>query len=175
LDILGVIVLAFVTALGGGIIRDLLLGALPPNAIRDWRYPAIALVTGVAMFLLHARASTMASPLLLTLDAAGISFVAVAGATKALEFNLHPLLATMLGGISGVGGGTVRDMLINRIPLVLQADVYAAAALLGAAVAVLLIKVRVRPWVANAAGIAACFSLRMLAIRYHLNLPVARS
>lgn len=175
LDILGVLVLAFATALGGGLIRDVLLGSLPPNAIRDWRYPAVALATGLAMFLLHEPAAAMNAPLLIVLDAAGLSFCAVAGATKALEFDLHPLLATLLGGISGVGGGTIRDLLINRVPAVLRSDVYAAAALLGAAVVMLLLKLRVRPAVANLAGIASCFTLRMLAVSHHWNLPVARS
>ena len=172
LDVLGVLVLAFATALGGGLIRDVLLGALPPNSIRDWRYPAIALFTGLVFFLLHTPFSKMNEPLLLVLDAAGLSLCAVTGATKALECQIHPLLATLLGGISGVGGGTIRDLLINRIPSVLRSDVYAAAALLGAAV-VLLVKLKVRPEIANLAGITACFTLRMLAVSHHWNLPTA--
>ena len=173
LDILGVLVLAFATALGGGLLRDVLLGALPPSSIRDWRYPAIALITGLVLFLLHTQSTRMNDPLLIALDAAGLSLCAVTGATKALEFQLHPLLAAILGGISGVGGGTIRDLLINRIPSVLRSDVYAAAALLGAAVVVALIKLRVRPEIANLAGIAACFTLRILAVRHHWNLPTA--
>src|ERR1700678_163561 len=107
LDLLGLLVLAFVTALGGGIIRDLLIGDAPPSSIRNWNYPAVALAAGAAGFVLHASSAGINPWVVTTLDAAGLSFFAVAGATKALEFNLHPLLATMMGGITGVGGGTI--------------------------------------------------------------------
>jgi uncharacterized membrane protein YeiH len=173
LDILGILVLAFATALGGGLIRDMLLGDIPPNSIRDWRYPAVALLTGAIVFLLHTSTSEMNHWLLTILDAAGLSFFAVAGATKAIEFKLHPLLATMMGGITAVGGGTIRDLLINQVPSVLRSDVYAAAALLGAAVAVLLLRLKFRPAIASFTGIAACFILRMLAVYNHWNLPGA--
>lgn len=111
---------------------------------------------------------------LMTLDAAGLSFFAVAGAAKSLEFKLHPLLATMMGGITGVGGGTMRDVLINRVPTVLHADVYATAALLGAATAVALLRWKVRPIIANIVGISSCFVVRMLAVHYQWNLPGAK-
>jgi uncharacterized membrane protein YeiH len=173
LDLLGMLVLAFVTALGGGIIRDLLIGDTPPSSIRNWHYPAVALATGAAVFLLRAYTYGMNHWLLITLDAAGLSFFAIAGATKALEFNLHPLLATMMGGITGVGGGTVRDLLIGQVPKVLRSDVYAAAALFGAAVTILCLKLRVNAVFASTAGIVACFALRMLAVYNHWNLPGA--
>lgn len=173
LDLLGVLVLSFVTALGGGILRDLLIGAVPPSSIRDWRYPATALAAGAAMFALHASINGMNAWVLTTLDAAGLALFAVAGAEKALQYGLHPLLATMMGGITGVGGGTIRDMLLARVPTVLRADVYASAALLGAALTVILLRARVPPAAASIAGIIACFSLRMLAVTHHWNLPHA--
>jgi uncharacterized membrane protein YeiH len=173
LDLLGMLVLAFVTALGGGIIRDLLIGDIPPSSIRNWHYPAVALATGAGVFLLRAYTSGMNHWLLITLDAAGLSFFAIAGATKAIEFKLHPLLATMMGGITGVGGGTVRDLLIGQVPKVLRSDVYAAAALFGAAVTILCLKLRVNAVFASTAGILACFALRMLAVYNHWNLPGA--
>ena len=173
LDILGVLTLAFVTAIGGGLIRDVLLGAVPPGSIRDWRYAGISFATGAVVFLLHISSFGSNDWILVTLDAAGLSFFAVAGATKALEYNLHPLLAVMMGGITGVGGGTARDILINRIPRVLQSDVYASAALLGSATTVLLLQAKVRPAIANAGGILACFVTRMLAVRHGWNLPIA--
>ena len=104
LDLLGMLVLAFVTALGGGIVRDLLIGDIPPGAIRNWNYAAVALATGAAVFVLRASVSGINHWLVTSLDAAGLSFFAVAGATKALDFKLNPLLATMMGGITGVGG-----------------------------------------------------------------------
>jgi uncharacterized membrane protein YeiH len=173
LDLLGMMVLAFVTALGGGIVRDLLIGDIPPGAIRNWKYAATALATGGAVFVLHAYASGMNRWLVITLDAAGLSFFAVAGATKALQFKLHPLLATMMGGITGVGGGTIRDLLIGQIPKVLRSDVYAAAALFGAAITILCLKLKVNAVAASCSGIVGCFALRMLAVYHHWNLPGA--
>lgn len=172
LDLLGVLVLAFVVALAGGIVRDLLIGATPPSAVQDWRYAATALVTGAVVFGLHASTAGLNVWVLTTLDAAGLAFFAVAGAGKALEYGIHPLLATMMGGITGVGGGTVQDLLLNQIPSVLRTDVYASAALLGAAVTVVLLRTRRVPAaVCSAAGIAVCFALRMVAVAEHWNLP----
>jgi uncharacterized membrane protein YeiH len=175
LDLLGVLVVAFCTALGGGILRDILLGALPPNAMRKWIYPTTALSAGLLIFLLPISTSAAHAFVMTVLDAAGLSFCAVAGATKALEFDMHPLHAILLGGISGVGGGTIRDLLLNRVPYVLHADVYATAALFGSAIAIILMKLKVRPQIASPAGIAASFALRMVAVTYHWNLPIARS
>jgi uncharacterized membrane protein YeiH len=174
LDVLGLLVLGFVTALGGGIIRDLLIGDVPPSSIRNWIYPAVALTAAAGVFVLHVYTAGINPWLITTLDAAGLSLFAVAGATKALEFRLHPLLATMMGGITGVGGGTVRDLLIGQVPKVLRSDVYAAAALFGAITVILCLKLRLKPVVASTAGITACFILRMLAVYYHWNLPRAR-
>lgn len=170
LDIFGVLVLAFVTSLGGGIVRDLLIGDTPASAIRDWRYAAICFGTGAVMFLLHPHLSTSSLTLITTLDAAGLAFFAIAGSAKALEFKLHPLLAVMMGGITGVGGGTLRDLLINRIPTVLQSDIYATPALAGAAVMLVALRLRARPALASSLGIVACFVLRMLAVHFGWNL-----
>jgi uncharacterized membrane protein YeiH len=108
LDLLGVMVLAFATALGGGIIRDLLIGAVPPGAISNWRYAAIAFAGGFSVFLFYQFVEEIPPSLLMVLDAAGLGLFAVAGAEKALEFGIHPLIAILMGGITGVGGGTIR-------------------------------------------------------------------
>ena len=108
---------------------------------------------------------------LLTADAAGLSLFAVAGAAKALDFHIHPMLAVLMGGITGVGGGTIRDVLLNRIPTVLHSDIYATAALLGATVMVVGLKLRMRPVLATSLGAVACFALRMFAVWQHWNLP----
>jgi uncharacterized membrane protein YeiH len=107
------------------------------------------------------------------LDAAGLSFFAVAGATKALDFKLNPLLATMMGGITGIGGGTIRHLLIGQVPKVLRSDVYAAAALFGAAVTILCLRLKFNAVAASCLGIVACFALRVLAVYHHWNLPGA--
>jgi uncharacterized membrane protein YeiH len=173
LDLLGMLVLAFVTALGSGIVRDLLIGDIPPGAIRNWHYATVALAAGGMVFLLHTFIPGMNHWLVTTLDAAGLSFFAISGATKALDFKLNPLLATMMGGITGVGGGTIRDLLIGQVPKVLRADIYAAAALFGAAITVLCLRCKVSPVIASSTGIAGCFALRMLAVYHHWNLPGA--
>ncbi|MBZ5569870.1 MAG: trimeric intracellular cation channel family protein [Acidobacteriia bacterium] len=173
LDLFGVLVLSFAMALGGGIIRDLLIGDVPPSAIRDWRYAATALTAGAFLFLLHTTTAAMNFWLLATLDAAGLAFFAVAGAAKALDFGLHPLPAIIMGGITGVGGGTIRDIFLAQIPVVLRSEIYATAALLGAAVTILLLKAKLPPAMASTLGIVACFAVRMLAVYHHWNLPRA--
>jgi uncharacterized membrane protein YeiH len=172
-DIFGILVISFVTALGGGLIRDVLIGDIPPSSVRDWRYPATALLAGAIVFLLHLSTDAMNFWVLTTLDAAGLSLFAVAGTAKALNFNIHPLLATMMGVITGVGGGTIRDILITQVPTVLRSDIYAVAALLGAVVMILALKSKLPQSVATALGITACFVLRMLAVYHHWNLPTA--
>ena len=171
LDLLGILVLAFVSSLGGGIVRDLLLGALPPNALRDWRYGTVAL-SGGALIILGFRLLTRFPEMPLTMmDAAGLALFAVAGADKAMEFRVPPLAAVLLGGITGCGGGVIRDVLLTRVPRILNADLYATAALLGALLTVLLLRAKVNRGWAMALGAAACFALRMTAVYRHWTLP----
>lgn len=171
LDLLGILVLAFVSSLGGGIVRDLLLGALPPNALRDWRYGTVAL-SGGALIILGFRLMTRVPEMPLTMmDAAGLGLFAVAGADKAMEFRVPPLAAVLLGGITGCGGGVIRDLLLGRVPRILNSDVYATAALFGALLTVLLLRAKVNRGWAMALGAAACFALRMTAVVRHWSLP----
>lgn len=171
LDLFGVMVLSLVVALGGGVIRDLLIGARPPSAVSDWRYPALAFASGLFAFVFHARVATFSPSLLTTLDAAGLALFAVAGAVKALEFRVHPFIATLMGAVTGCGGGVVRDVLLARIPVVLVTDIYASAALLGAVVVVSCRRLGCPPVVAAVLGGVACFALRMAAVRFGWQLP----
>jgi uncharacterized membrane protein YeiH len=173
LDVFGLLVLSFVTALGGGTIRDLLIGAIPPNSIRDWRYGATAFAGGGAVFFFHPLIQRVPVHLMITLDAAGLALFAVAGVGKALEFGITPLLAIMMGAVTGAGGGTVRDVLLAQVPGVLHSDVYAAAALAGAAVVVMGLRLKMPRGLAMSLGAAACFLLRMVAAWRHWNLPRA--
>ncbi len=173
LDLLGVLVIAVVTATGGGIIRDVLLGDSPPSSIRDWRYFFTALVAGAGVFVFRSMTHFENALLVTVLDAAGLSFFAAAGASKAVQFGLQPLLCVLMGGITGVGGGAMRDVLLDRVPMVLRGDVYATAALFGAAVTVVCLRLKLRPAIASGAGIVCCFVLRMLAVHFHWNLPGA--
>src|SRR6202012_4730099 len=163
LDVLGLMVLAFATALGGGIIRDVLIGAVPPNSIKDWRYPAIAFMGGAVVFFQSSFVNQVPASLIVTLDAAGLSLFAVAGAAKALDYGIHPFLAILMGGITGVGGGTVRDLLLGRVPTVLRSDIYAVAALAGAAVMVAGLNAGLPPTLTTFAGAIVCFVLRVVA------------
>ncbi|WP_199100218.1 trimeric intracellular cation channel family protein [Dyella sp. ASV21] len=171
LDLLGVLVLSFMVALGGGIIRDLLIGATPPSAMRDWRYPLLAFVAGLVTFLIHTQIEAVPAQLLTTLDAAGLALFAVAGAEKALDFKIHPFIAMLMGAITGCGGGVMRDMLLARVPMVLVADIYASAALLGAAVVVVGRRLGCPPAVAAVLGFVVCFALRLAAVRFGWQLP----
>jgi uncharacterized membrane protein YeiH len=171
LDLLGLLVLAFATALGGGVIRDVLIGAVPPNSIRDWRYGATAFAGGGAVFCFYHFFQQVPAGLMLTLDAAGLALFAVAGTGKALEYGIHPMLAILMGATTGVGGGTVRDVLLAKVPAVLNSDVYATAAMAGALVMVLALAIKTPRSIAMSVGGAVCFLLRMLAVWQHWNLP----
>ncbi|MDZ5647177.1 trimeric intracellular cation channel family protein [Nitrospirillum sp. BR 11828] len=178
LDLFGVLVLSFATALGGGVLRDLLIGAAPPTALRDWRYPAMAFAAGGATFVGHAIVGQLPigqSPVgwMTTLDAAGLSLFAVAGTEKALNRHIPPFSAVLMGTITGVGGGTLRDLLLAQVPAILRVDVYATAALLGAAVMTAAIRLGVAPRYAALLGGGACFVLRMVSVWRHWALPTA--
>ncbi|MGI4814402.1 MAG: trimeric intracellular cation channel family protein [Janthinobacterium lividum] len=175
LDLLGVMVIAFSAALGGGIVRDVLIGAAPPNAIRDWRYPALCFIAGLLAFVFHAHLHALDSRVLVVLDAAGLSLFAVAGVEKAMLFDIGPFVAALMGAITGVGGGVIRDILLTRVPAVLQTDIYATAALLGAIVVLLTRRLGLRPGAAACVGGAACFALRLVAVSRGWHLPRASS
>jgi uncharacterized membrane protein YeiH len=171
LDFLGLMVLAFITALGGGIIRDLLIGAVPPASLRDWRYGVTALAGGAAVFFFHRFLMVIPPQVIMVLDAGGLALFAVAGAGKALSFKMHPFIAVLMGGITGVGGGTVRDVLLTQIPTVLRADVYATAALAGAAVMVIGMRLNRSPQSMAMLGAFVCFTLRVVSVWLHWSLP----
>src|SRR5271154_184683 len=173
LDLIGIMALAFCTALGGGIIRDTLLGALPPAALRDWRYPTIALTAAVLVFFLHEYVRAVPMMAIQILDAAGLAIFAIAGTEKALQYKMSPLVAVLLGTITGVGGGTVRDVLLNQVPTVLRFEVYASAALVGAACMVVATKIRFPAKWAASVGVVACFLLRVVSLWQHWNVPRA--
>jgi uncharacterized membrane protein YeiH len=171
LDLLGLMVLAFATALGGGIIRDLLIGAVPPGSIRDWRYPVVAFLGAAVVFCFYSFVSQLSPWVIIVFDAAGLGLFAVAGAGKALDFGINPFIAVLMGGVTGVGGGTIRDLLLARVPNVLRSDVYATAALAGATVLVVGLKLKINPKLMTVLGAVVCFALRVVAVWRHWNLP----
>ncbi|WP_109126377.1 trimeric intracellular cation channel family protein [Dyella sp. C11] len=171
LDLLGVLVLSFVVALGGGIVRDLLIGDTPPSALRDWRYPTLAFIAGLVTFFFYTQVAVIPPALLTTLDAAGLALFAVAGAEKALDFQMGSLSAVLLGTITGCGGGVIRDLLLTHVPMVLVANIYASAALLGATIVVVGRRLGCPPAVAAVLGGVVCLALRLAAVRYNWQLP----
>ena len=173
LDLIGVMTLAFSTALGGGILRDVLLGALPPASLRDWRYPSIVLTTAVLVFFLHWWVRTVPGEAIQVLDAAGLAIFAIAGTQKAILYRMNPLVAVLLGTITGVGGGTIRDVLLNQVPKVLQFEIYASAAILGSACMIAATKIKIPAGWAAAIGAFVCFFLRVVSLWRHWNLPRA--
>jgi uncharacterized membrane protein YeiH len=172
LDLFGVLVLSFVAGNVGGITRDVLIGAVPPAAISDWRYLAVSVLAGLVTFWWSSVVHRLWSPVLL-FDGAGLALFAVSGAQKALAYGLNPVMAALLGMLTGIGGGMARDILLAEIPTVLRADLYAVAALAGAAVVVIGNALRLPPIAMAIAGALLCFGLRLLAIRRGWHLPVA--
>lgn len=172
LDLFGILVLSFIAGNFGGIARDVLIGSTPPAAIHDWRFLAISLLAGVITFYGSSSIEKLSSPVMV-FDAAGLGLFAVAGAQKALAFGLHPVMAVFMGMLTGVGGGMARDIFLAEIPAVLRADIYAVAALAGAAVVVAGQFLDVPAATAAVVGASLCFGLRLMAIHRGWRLPVA--
>jgi uncharacterized membrane protein YeiH len=174
LDIFGVLVLSFVAANSGGIVRDLLIGATPPAAISDWRYLAVSVLAGLVIFFWYPIINRLRNAVLI-FDGAGLALFCVAGAQKALVFGLQPWMAALLGMLTGIGGGVARDVLLNDVPAVFRSDIYAVAALAGASVVVIGDALQLPTTATALAGAALCFGLRLAAIRFGWHLPTART
>jgi uncharacterized membrane protein YeiH len=170
LDIVGVVTLGMVTALGGGIIRDVVIDDLPPATFSDWRYLAVAASGGLVAFACGRRLERLSTSITV-LDAAGLSLFAVTGALKALGFDAGLGQAVILGAVTAVGGGTVRDVLIGRIPVVLRSELYAIPALLGALLLVTAAELGASDLTAAVGGAVLCFAVRMLGVRFGLEAP----
>ncbi|HEY6987005.1 MAG TPA: trimeric intracellular cation channel family protein [Bryobacteraceae bacterium] len=173
LDLFGVLVLSFAAGNSGGIARDVMIGAVPPAAISDWRYVAVSILAGLITFYWYRIINRLSSPVLV-FDAAGLALFAVSGAGKALAFHAGPVAAMLLGMLTGIGGGMVRDVLVREIPTVLRTELYAVAALVGAAAVVIGRTLHLPSSVAATAGAVLCFGLRFMAMRRGWKLPVAR-
>lgn len=163
LDLFGTLVLAVATGLGGGLVRDVLLGDVPPPGLVEWRFLLAAGVAGVATFLWH-PVLTRWENIILTLDAAGLALFCVTGALKASDAGLDVVPAALLGMITAVGGGIARDVLANRVPVVLEGGWYATPALLGAAWAAFASDAELPDVAVLVPGMAVCFTWRALAL-----------
>ncbi len=172
LDLFGVIFVGFAAALGGGILRDVVIGAVPPLAFADWRYAVTAAVASAAVFRLHPQFARLRRTVLV-LDAAGLGLFTVAGTVKALEAGVPAVGSCVIGMITGIGGGVLRDLLTGEIPAVLQRDIYAVAALGGAVLVAALVRLDAAGPLPLAAAALLITGVRLLALRRRWSAPVA--
>ncbi|CAN5399834.1 trimeric intracellular cation channel family protein [soil metagenome] len=172
LDVFAVLVLAGTTGLGGGFLRDVLIGAAPPAALADWRYLLVPAAAGLVTFFFHPSIGR-AERVINVLDAAGLALFCVTGALKAVAFGLGPVPAALMGMLTGIGGGMIRDVLSGRVPLVFRGDLYATPALVGAFIAVLGHEAGLRTAVVAVPAAAVCFVWRVVAMRRGWNAPRA--
>ena len=163
LDLFAATVLAGVTGLGGGLLRDVLIGATPPAALADWRYLLVPLAAGLLTFAFHPVLGRL-ERVVTVFDAFGLALFCVTGALKAVDYGLGPLPAALLGMVTGIGGGIIRDVLAGRVPVIFEGVLYATPALAGAAVAVLLDRTDLPLAVVAAAGFSTCLGWRLLAL-----------
>jgi uncharacterized membrane protein YeiH len=173
LDFLGVVVLAFTVGLAGGIIRDLLIG-VPPATFRDGRYLAVAAAAGIVSFIAR-PALERVDRTLTFFDAIGLGLFSVTGASAALAHHLGPVQSIILGAITGVGGGMVRDLLLREVPNILRAELYAVPALLGATVLVVAHEAGARSALFPLLAVGVCIATRLIGVHYGIGLPIAPS
>jgi uncharacterized membrane protein YeiH len=172
LDIFGVLVLAGTTGLGGGFLRDVLIGATPPKALEDWRYLLVPVAAGLTVFVFHPTLGRL-ERLVNVFDAAGLGLFCVTGALKALAYGIGPIPAALMGMVTGIGGGMARDLLAGRVPVVFSSELYATPALAGAAWAVFAHEQGWQVAIVALPGVLLCFGWRVLAIVRNWRAPVA--
>ena len=171
LDAFGVVVLAVTVGLAGGIARDLLIG-IPPQTFRDWRYLAVAGAAGLVTFLAAPKLERLGRPILV-LDAAGLALFCVTGASTALDHHVNAVSAVVLGAITGIGGGMLRDILLGETPVVLRTGLYAIPALIGAAIVVIASESGSHNLAVPIVGAVVCFVIRLAGLHFDLNVPHA--
>lgn len=173
-DLFGILFLAFVVAVAGGMMRDVLIGATPPAAMRDIHYFVIAMASGLATFFWYPRIANR-QRLLQFLDAIGLALFAVVGTQKAIEYGVNPIMSALMGMLTGIGGGMIRDVLSGEVPFVLRADLYALAALAAGSVVAIGALLNVPSIYAVLAGAGLCMFLRFMAIYRGWRAPLPPS
>ena len=172
MDLFGICAIAFTVACGGGIIRDLCIGVIPPSGLSNWHYLAAAIIAAGMTIGLYPFVQRLNRPVLF-FDALGLSLFAVTGAQKSLAYGHNAEVAVLLGITTAVGGGVLRDVLLNRVPVILEKEIYASAAMVGALIVVIGNHLQ---WISidltSIIALVFCFALRLLALRYQWNLPV---
>ena len=172
LDLFGVLVLSIAAATAGGMVRDVLIGSIPPAALNDFRYLFVAVFAGLVMFWAPRIVDRLRHAVLLC-DAVGLTLFVISGTYKALAFDLNPVAACLLGVLTSIGGGMVRDLLVREIPMVLRREIYAVAGLAGTVVIVLGRYWGLPPVAVTVLAAVACFGLRLISLRRQWHLPIA--
>lgn len=173
LDLFGALVLAAAAATAGGAIRDTLIGAQPAAVLVDMRYLSAAIAAGITAFLAHGLVERLNKPVML-LDAVGLGVFVVSGTQKALLFDLNPVGACVIGVVTAIGGGIIRDILVAEVPRVLREEIYASAAILGAMIVVTGDWLEVAPFVTAVVAFTVTFAIRVISVRMGLAIPKAR-
>ena len=172
MDLFGVLVLAVATGLGGGIMRDIILGHTPPATLNDWHYLASAGLAGILVFLWYSRV-VHHGRFIVAFDAVGLSIFTVTGTTIALNAGLSPAPAALLGMLTGVGGGVLRDVLAAEVPLILRSEIYAVASMLGSIIIIIGAQIGFSGVPVEIIAAAATFMLRMVSVRRGWRIPIA--
>ncbi|WP_118193954.1 trimeric intracellular cation channel family protein [Albibacterium indicum] len=170
LDVFGIFALAFTTACGGGIIRDLCIGAIPPVGLTHFPYLLTALIAAIVSMVFYSWVNILTHPVLV-FDAVGLSVFAIAGARKVLAFGFNYEVAILLGITTAVGGGVLRDVLLGRVPIILKREIYASAAMVGAGIVVLGTHLGYDIDIISIVALIFCFGMRFMSLHYHWNLP----
>ncbi|MDB9723547.1 trimeric intracellular cation channel family protein [Polaribacter sp.] len=170
LDLFGVIIIAFVTAVGGGMLRDVLIDAHPINWIGDLNYLYTIFFAVLFTFLVKSKIGYLSTTMFL-FDTIGLSVFTLLGLQKGLAYNLHPLVALIMGMISAVFGGVLRDVLTNKVPLIFEKEIYASACLVGGLMYLILSYFRVDENINFIISATVVVSIRIVAVKLHLELP----
>ncbi|PQJ74503.1 trimeric intracellular cation channel family protein [Polaribacter gangjinensis] len=169
-DLFGVLIIAFVTAVGGGMLRDVLINAHPINWIGDLNYVWTILAAVITTFLFKSKILPLSKTMFL-FDSIGLGVFTLLGLQKGLTYELHPIVALIMGMISAVFGGVLRDILTNKVPLIFEKEIYASACLLGGISYLTLDVLHLNNNINFVISATIIFIIRWVAVKYHLQLP----
>jgi uncharacterized membrane protein YeiH len=170
LDVFGILIIAFITAVGGGTLRDMMLGDLPVSWMRNISYFFIIVLTSAAVVVFNNTINNFQKTLLV-FDSIGLGFFTILGIQKGIAFGLHPAICIALGTVTACFGGVIRDISLNNIPLIFQKEIYATACIFGGVFYFFLLKTNLAPDVVDIICISLIFLVRVLAVRFNWSLP----
>lgn len=171
LDVFGVLIVAFITAIGGGTIRDMMIGDLPVSWIRNINYSLIIICTVVFVIIFKDTISKNFQKTLLVFDSVGLGFFTILGVQKGIDFNLEPGICVALGTVTGCFGGVIRDVSLNNIPLIFEKEIYATACIIGGSIYILFSHLNINVELNEAISIFTVFLIRILSVWYDWRLP----